>query len=65
MAAAVSAPPSREPPSMRTGRPVSYRAPLTKDELEIATASGMTPEQYQMQKERMLRMKANNEIQNG
>ena len=65
MSAAVSAPPSREPPSMATGRARSYRAPLNRDELEIAAASGMTPEQYQMQKERMLRMKQSGEIQNG
>src|SRR5262245_26136189 len=59
----VSAPPSREPPSMATGRAPSRRAPLTRDELEIAAASGMTAEQYQAQKERMLRMKAAGEMQ--
>jgi hypothetical protein len=63
MSAAVSAPPSREPPSMATGRAPRYRPPLTKDELEIATASGQTPEQYQAQKERMLRMKQAGELQ--
>src|SRR5262249_11170621 len=62
-AAPVSAPPSRESVSLRTGRPVSYRAPLTRDELEIAAASGQTPEQYQAQKEKMLRMKAAGEMQ--
>ena len=62
-AAPVSAPPSREAVSMRTGRPVSYRAPLSRDELEVAAASGMTAEQYQQQKERMLKMKAAGEIQ--
>jgi len=60
----MSAPVHREPPSMSTGRPQSYRAPLTKDELLIAQQCGQTPEQYQMQKERMLRMKASGEIQN-
>ena len=60
---AVSAPPSREVPSMSTGRAPSRRAPLTRDELEIAAASGMTAEQYQAQKERMLRMKAAGEMQ--
>jgi len=55
---AFSAPPSREPPSMATGRVPNYRAALNRDELEIAAASGQTPEQYQAQKERMLRMKA-------
>jgi hypothetical protein len=63
--APISAPPSREVPSMRTGKPQSYRAPLTRDELDIAQASGMTAEQYQTQKERMLRMKQSGEIQNG
>jgi len=48
---------------MSTGRAPTYRAPLTKDELEIAAASGQTPEQYQAQKERMLRMKAAGEMQ--
>jgi len=60
---AVSAPPTREVPSMSTGRSPRYRAPLTKDELEIAAACGQTPEEYQAQKERMMRMKANQEIQ--
>jgi len=62
-AAPVSAPPTRTVPSMATGRAPSYRAPLTRDELEIAAASGQTPEQYQQQKERMLRMKAAGEMQ--
>jgi len=57
-AAPVSAPPTRQVPSMSTGRAPSYRAPLTKDELEIAAASGQTPEQYQAQKERWQKMKA-------
>src|SRR5262249_5756745 len=63
MSAPVSAPPTREVPSMSTGRSPRYRAPLTRDELEIAAACGQTPEQYQAQKERMMRMKANQEIQ--
>jgi len=47
MSVPVSAPPTREVPSMRTGRPVSYRAPLTRDELPqgaqpIATAPERT-----------------------
>src|SRR5262245_38332334 len=63
MSAPVSAPPTREVPSMSTGRSPGYRAPLSKDELEIAAACGQTPEQYQAQKERMMRMKANQEIQ--
>jgi hypothetical protein len=63
--APVSAPPSREPASMSTGRPQSFRAPLTADELEIARASGITPERYAQEKEKMLRMKALGQIQDG
>src|SRR5262249_9966373 len=58
MSAAVSAPPSREPPSMSTGRAPLYRAPLTRDELEIAATSGMTPEQYHDKKLLWQKMKA-------
>jgi len=61
----MSAPVHREVPSMSSGRPISHREPLTKDELFIAQQCGQTPEQYQMQKERMLKMKAAGEIQNG
>ena len=58
-----SAPVSREPPpSMSTGRSPRYRAPLSKDELEIAATCGQTPEQYQQQKEKWLRMKTAGEI---
>jgi hypothetical protein len=58
MSAPVSAPPSREPASMRTGRPQSFRAPLTAEETEIARASGITPERYAQEKEKMLRLRA-------
>lgn len=58
MSAPVSAPPSREPVSMRTGRPQSFRAPLTADEVEIARASGISPERYAQEKEKMLRLRA-------
>jgi hypothetical protein len=54
----MSAPPTREAPSMSTGRPVGRRAPLTAEEVEIARASGITPERYAQEKEKMLRMKA-------
>jgi hypothetical protein len=60
--APVSAPPHREVPSMTSGRPQSFRRPLTADEVEIARASGITPERYQAEKEKMLRMKAAGEI---
>jgi hypothetical protein len=58
MAVPVSAPPTRQVPSMATGRAPSYRAPLNKDELEIAAACGQTPEQYAEQKVKWQRMKA-------
>jgi len=63
MSVPVSAPPTREAPSMTTGRMPSRRAPLSRDELEIAQGLGMTAEQYQAQKEKMLRMKAAGEMQ--
>jgi len=59
----VSAPPTREVPSYSTGRAPRHRAPLTRDELEIAAASGQTPEQYQAQKDKMLRMKESGQLQ--
>src|SRR5262249_44765082 len=63
MSAPVSAPPTREVPSMSSGRSPRYRAPLTADELHIAQQCGQRQEQYQAQKEKMLRMKAAGEIQ--
>src|SRR5262245_37694654 len=55
--APVSAPPTREPPLMATGKPRSYRAPLTEAELEVARScgqdNGISPEEYMRQKERM------------
>ena len=65
MAAPVSAPPTRDVPSMSTGKSRSWRAPLTADELHIAKACGQTPEQYQQEKEKMLRLKASGVIQDG
>src|SRR5262245_42245645 len=59
----VSAPPTRESPSMTTGRPIGHRAPLTRDELEIAASSGQTPEEYAAQKERLRRLKDSGAIQ--
>jgi hypothetical protein len=53
-AVSYSAPPHREPPTMRTGRTPSVRTPLSADELEVARASGMTPEQYQQAKQMLL-----------
>src|SRR5262245_58085448 len=59
----MSAPPTRDVPSMTTGRAHSHRAPLTADELQIAASSGQTPEQYQQQKERLQRLKQAGAIQ--
>jgi len=64
-AAPVSAPPSRETASMSTGRAVNERTPLTREELEIARASRISPEEYQKQKQKMLRLKAAGVIQDG
>jgi hypothetical protein len=65
MSAPVSAPPTREVPSMSTGRAPRHRAPLTADELHIAQQCGQTPEQYQEQKEKMLHLKQIGAIQDG
>jgi hypothetical protein len=59
---AVSAPPSRDAPSMSTGR-ATGRAPLTEAEVEIARGSGLSPEEYAAQKEKMNRLKAAGAIQ--
>src|SRR5262245_17146453 len=59
----MSAPPTRDVPSMTTGRAHSHRAPLTADELQIAASSGQTPEEYQQQKERLQRLKQAGAIQ--
>jgi hypothetical protein len=61
----MSAPPTRDVPSMTTGRPANMRVPLTADELYIAQQSKQTPEEYQQQKEKMLRLKAAGAIQDG
>jgi hypothetical protein len=62
---AVSAPPHRDVPSMTTGRPQSFRAPMTAAEAEIARAAGVSDGEYQKQKEKMLRLKASGVIQDG
>jgi hypothetical protein len=61
----VSAMPSRDIPSMGTGRSQSYREPMTAAEREIARSTGISDEQYMKGKERMLRLKAAGVIQNG
>jgi hypothetical protein len=59
----LSAPPTRESPSMSTGKPVGRPIPLTADELAVARNSGLTPQQYADQKERMLRLRQQGAIQ--
>jgi hypothetical protein len=54
---AFSAPPTREAPSMKTGRPMERQPQLTADELEIARGSGISAEEYARQKARWEKMK--------
>jgi len=65
-----SAPPTREVPSMSTGRPSGRQAPLTRDEVEVALASkvhaGESDEaavrRYQYNKQKMQEMRARGEL---
>jgi hypothetical protein len=61
----VSAPPTREAPSMATGRPVSARRPLTPEQREAARFSGVSEQKYQEQLEQMERLKAAGVLQDG
>jgi hypothetical protein len=61
----VSAPPTRESPSMSTGRPVTRRGPLTQEQRDIARSSGISEEEYSRQLDRMEKMKAAGVIQDG
>jgi phage I-like protein len=58
----MAAPPTREVPGF-TGRPVSYRAPLTQDERDVAKGLGISTEEYSGQKEKMERLKTSGAIQ--
>src|SRR5262245_29270749 len=51
-----SAPPTREAPSLSTGRSLSRPGPLTAEEREVARSCGLTDEQYSAQKERGRRL---------
>jgi hypothetical protein len=53
---AVSAPPTRESISLATGRPMRDTR-LTAEELSLAATIGITPEEYRLGKERMMREK--------
>ena len=50
-----SAPPTRDVPSMSTGRPIGRSAPLTAAELEIAQQCGQSPEEYQRIRDKLKR----------
>jgi hypothetical protein len=62
MAAPVSAPPTRDVPSMTTGRSQSGPVRLTAAQVEIAQASGISPEEYARQLQKMERMRAAGEL---
>jgi hypothetical protein len=55
--AMVSAPPTREVASSRTGRPLDNRVTLSPSEREIAKASGLTEVEYATQKLRLQQAK--------
>jgi hypothetical protein len=56
--APVSAPPSREPASMSTGRPMTRRAPLTEAQREAARFSGISEQEYANKLELMERLRS-------
>src|SRR5262249_19375695 len=61
----VSAPPTREVPSMASGRIPSRRVPLTPEQREAARFSGISEEKYAEKLELMNQMKAAGVIQDG
>jgi len=61
----VSAPPSRDVPSFRTGRPQGGPVQLTAAQHEAAKFSGISSEEYARQLAKMERMKAAGEIDDG
>ena len=58
----VSAPPTRDVPSMATGRLTGGPVRLTPQQFEAAKFSGISPEEYARQLQKMNRMKASGEI---
>jgi hypothetical protein len=52
-----SAPPTREAPSMKTGRPLERQPQLSREELEVAQNSGISAEEYARQKAKWEAMK--------
>jgi hypothetical protein len=61
----VSAPPTRQAPSMTTGRPANVRVPLTAEELTLARALKLSPEEYAENKQKMIALKNAGVIQDG
>jgi hypothetical protein len=61
----MSAPPTRDVPSMSTGRPTNVRRPLTQAQRDIAKNCGISDEKYQEQLEIMDRQKAAGMHQDG
>jgi hypothetical protein len=61
----ISAPPTREVPSMASGRVPSRRVPLTAEQIEIAKASGISVEEYERQLLKMEALKRAGAIQDG
>ena len=58
----MSAPPSREAPSMASGRVPSRRVPLTPEQIDAARFSGISVEEYERQLRKMEAMKAAGQI---
>jgi hypothetical protein len=54
----MSAPPTREVPSMASGRNPSRRVPLTAEQIDAARFSGVSVEEYERQLRKMEAMKA-------
>jgi hypothetical protein len=63
--APVSAPPTRDVPSMVTGRPTGGPMRLTDEEINLARTIGLSPERYAEEKRKMLQMKAAGTLQDG
>jgi hypothetical protein len=53
----MSAPPTREAPSMSTGRSPSHRVPLTAEQRDAARFSGISEQEYERQLRKMEAMK--------
>jgi hypothetical protein len=60
----VSLPPTRDVPSYSTGRP-SADTRLTAEEAQLARTLGLSPQQYEEQKDKMRRLKEAGVLQDG